>query len=197
MANLNKDEFLWRDEPIADRIMNWWKESEGMNIFGQPVEPPTSEDISGLAMGVVGGPIKIVKSASSALKMFQGWRDNLLEIAKTVSKKEKKRIGYVINQALGRVQHGGRYGSIEGTKQTLHSVNKEFGVKVLVPEIKKVAVAGRQAIQQAKARGAHIPRPKKEMVNLSELTEKAIEKRKSLGYKAKLQRQEFRHKGKK
>jgi hypothetical protein len=103
MANSNKDEFLWRDKPIADRIMGWFKEHEGKNIFGQPVEPLTDEELFNMVAGVT-NPFRAVGSAKNFVKIFgyvKGWRDHNLDIPMETAKRILKRVSMATDTPIG------------------------------------------------------------------------------------------------
>ena len=94
MINTNKDEFLWRDKPITDRIMGWFKDHEGKNIFGQPVDPFTTQDISELVAGVA-NPFRAVGSANTfkaVVGHIRGWKGYKLDISKKKAKGVLKRV---------------------------------------------------------------------------------------------------------
>ena len=103
MGNSNKDEFLWRDKPIADRIMGWFKEHEGKNIFGQPVEPLTDEELFNMVAGVT-NPFRAVGSAKNFVKIFgyvKGWRDHNLDIPMETAKRILKRVSMSTKTPIG------------------------------------------------------------------------------------------------
>ena len=89
-------------------------------------------------------PAGVVRTASTASKLFRGWIHNLEQFMK--SSKERNRI---LRDALKILDED----DIKITKHGLHIINKEYGLtgKVLVPEIK--GAAGGAMKQAKKARG--------------------------------------------
>ena len=105
MANSNKDEFLWRDKPIADRIMGWFKEHEGKNIFGQPVEPLTDEELFNMVAGVA-NPFRAVGSAKNFMRIvghIKGWKGDNLDIPMETAKRILKRVSMATDTPIGRL----------------------------------------------------------------------------------------------
>jgi hypothetical protein len=111
-------------------------------------ENPDVEYIGGAgpllgALSTVG----VIRTASTASKLFRGWRHNLEQFMK--SAKERN---HILRDALKILDED----DIKITKHGLHIINKEYGLtgKVLVPEIK--GAAGGAAKQAKKARGSTI-----------------------------------------
>jgi len=123
----------------------------GKNIFGQPTEPITQGNLYEIAMGVAGVGA-VVKTANTAGKLFKGWLDNLDTYMATLSKKQLRRMNRqdnIVREAMNAIQ---KYGDdIKGTQGALHSINKSYGLggKVVVPEIKGVAVRGAKQAEKA------------------------------------------------
>ena len=114
----------------------------------------TNRDLYDIVVGSGGG---IVKSASNAVKLFTGWRDNLSKYMLTAPKKERKMADYIVRQAMLKIDET----DIAATQRVINSVNKEFGLagKVVVPEIK--GAAGGAMRQAAKKKGSQIQKQSK------------------------------------
>ena len=106
----------------------------------------TGSDLMGMVIGSSGG---VIRTASTASKLFRGWRYNLEQFMKSASKKEGKRAKALLRDAIGVLDED----DIKITKHGLHIKNKEYGLtrKVLVPEIK--GAAGGKMRQATKPRG--------------------------------------------
>ena len=104
----------------------------------------TGSDLMGMVIGSSGG---VIRTASTASKLFRGWRHNLEQFMK--SAKERKRADYIVREAVKILDED----DIKITKHGLNIINKEFGLtgKVLVPEIK--GAAGGKMRQATKPRG--------------------------------------------
>lgn len=109
----------------------------------------TSRDLYDIVIGSGAG---VVKTASTATKLFTGWRDNLSAYMLKASKKERKIADYIIRKAMLRVDES----DVRGTQNLLNAINKEYGLagKVVVPEIQ--GAAGGAIRQATKKKGAQI-----------------------------------------
>jgi hypothetical protein len=123
----------------------------GKNIFGQHTEPITQGNLYEMTMGVAGVGA-VVKTASTARKLFSGWADNLRTYMATASKRESKLQKYILNKAMPLVDND----DIKATQSALNAINKEFGLKgkVTVPKIE--GAAGGKIKQAAKPKGSQI-----------------------------------------
>ena len=140
--------------PLTEVVPKLWDKVKEAGVRQQdelskeiyPGSGVTGSDMMGMVIGSSGG---IVKTASTASKLFRGWRDNLEQFMKSASKKERKRADYIMKEALKILDED----DIKITKHGLHIINKEFGLngKVLVPEIK--GAAGGKMRQATKPRG--------------------------------------------
>ena len=105
--------------------------------------------------GVVRAGAGVVKTASTAGKLWEGWVNNLRVYMAKLSKKELKKMNTsdnIVRDAMVSIQKHGD--DIKGTQGALNSLTKELGLggKVTVPGIKGAAGAGMK--QAAKAKGA-------------------------------------------
>ena len=93
--------------------------------------------------------VGVIRTASTASKLFAGWRDNLLQFMKSASKKDRGRVDYIVREAMGIFDAD----DIKTTKHGLNIINKEFGLtgKVVVPEVK--GAAGGKMRQATKTKG--------------------------------------------
>jgi len=114
----------------------------GKNIFGQPTEPITQGNLYEIAMGAAGVGA-VVKTASTARRLFSGWAENLRKY-----RGESKATDAIINRASRLVNEN----DIKGTQNSLVKLNNKLGLgkKVVVPEIKGAAGAGTKQAAQAK-----------------------------------------------
>ena len=101
---------------------------------------------------IVMGTAGIVKTASTAARLFSGWRDNLAQYMSKAPKRESKLTDFIIRKAMERVDTD----DIKSTQNVLGSINKEFGLggKVVVPRIE--GAAGGSMRQATKKRGAQM-----------------------------------------
>ena len=120
--------------------------------------------------------VGVVRTASTASKLFRGWRHNLEQFMK--SAKERKRADYIVKEAVKILDED----DIKITKHGLHIINKEFGLngKVLVPEIK--GAAGGKMRQASKKREQSLSRKKTaRMTKQRESAERVAKKPKKTG----------------
>jgi len=130
----------------------------------------TGSDVMGVATGAFGAT---VRTASTASKLFTGWRDNLEQFMKSSSRRD-----YIIREAMNIFDAD----DIKTTKHGLHIINKEFGLtgKVAVPEVK--GAAGGKMIQASKKRKQNLARKKTaKMTEQRESAERAAKKPKRTG----------------
>ena len=140
-------------------------------------ENPDVEYIGGTgpllgALSTVG----VIRTASTASKLFRGWRHNLEQFMK--SAKERKRADYIVREAVKILDED----DIKITKHGLNIINKEFGLtgKVLVPEIK--GAAGGKMRQASKKREQSLSRKKTaRMTKQRESAERVAKKPKKTG----------------
>ena len=135
--------------PLTEVVPKLWDKVKEAGVRQQdelskeiyPGSGVTGSDMMGMVIGSSGG---IVKTASTASKLFRGWRDNLEQFMKSSSRRD-----YIIREAAKIFDTD----DIKTTKHGLNIINKEFGLtgKVLVPEIK--GAAGGKMMQATKPRG--------------------------------------------
>tara|TARA_R110002051_G_C8511721_1_gene466499 strand:+ start:29 stop:670 length:642 start_codon:yes stop_codon:yes gene_type:complete len=135
--------------PLTEVVPKLWDKVKEAGVRQQdelskeiyPGSGVTGSDMMGMVIGSSGG---IVKTASTASKLFRGWRDNLEQFMKSSSRRD-----YIIREAAKIFDTD----DIKTTKHGLNIINKEFGLtgKVLVPEIK--GAAGGKMRQATKPRG--------------------------------------------
>jgi len=133
----------------------------------------TGSDLMGMVIGSSG---EVIRTASTASKLFRGWRHNLEQFMK--SAKERKRADYIVKEAVKILDED----DIKITKHGLHIINKEFGLngKVLVPEIK--GAAGGKMRQASKKREQSLSRKKTaRMTKQRESAERVAKKPKKTG----------------
>ena len=88
----------------------------------------TSRDLYDIVIGSGAG---VVKTASTATKLFTGWRDNLSAYMLKASKKERKIADYIIRKAMLRVDES----DVRGTQNLLNAINTWFsGNLTFIPE---------------------------------------------------------------
>jgi len=148
----------------------------GKNIFGQPTEPITQGNLYEIAMGAAGVGA-VVKTASTARRLFSGWAENLRKY-----RGESKATDAIINRASRLVNEN----DIKGTQNSLVKLNNKLGLgnKVVVPEIKGAAGAGTKQAAQAKgatkkAKEASMTRSRKEVERKAK---RALEEEQKTGY---------------
>ena len=150
-----------RDLPSFSELLNVIAEYQAEEMSKEVGFGLTRGNLFDIAMGVsgtVGAAGGVIKKASTAARLFSGWRDNLVQYMTKAPKRESKLMDFIIRKATERVKPD----DIKATQSVLGSINKEFGLggKVVVPEIK--GAAGGAMRQATKKRGA--PIPKKERV---------------------------------
>ena len=141
----------------------------------------TGSDLMGMVIGSSGG---VIRTASTASKLFRGWRYNLEQFMKSASKKEGKRAKAILRDAIGVLDED----DIKITKHGLHIINKEYGLtgKVLVPEIK--GAAGGKMRQASKKREQSLSRKKTARMTKQRETAKKVKKESRTGGEPKHQR---------
>jgi len=135
--------------PLTEVIPSIWGKVKEAGVRQQaelskeiyPGSGITDYDILGTATGAFGATIR---TASTASKLFIGWRDNLWGFMTNASRRD-----YIIREASKIFDAD----DIKITKHGLNIINKEFGLtgKVVVPEIK--GAAGGKMRQAAKTKG--------------------------------------------
>ena len=143
---------------------------------------PGIADIA-MAIPVLGATGREIKKASTANDMFRGWRDNLLEYASTLSKKQRKKSGIdrKINEVWESVGYDVDTDNIKAVQSTLMSINKDMGLSknVIVPDIG--GVAGGVARRSKMPRGDVVKKQQKVINRQS--TDVAAERRKKFHQK--------------
>ena len=110
-------------------------------------------------------PAGIIKKANTALSLFQGWRDNLLKYASSLSKKQRKKSGIdgIIQKAWNDYGYAAETNDISFLQGKLQSINKNEGFSkfVKVPDITTEGIAGGALKQAKKVRGDTIQQQKR------------------------------------
>tara|TARA_Y100000310_G_scaffold39676_1_gene37206 strand:+ start:79 stop:738 length:660 start_codon:yes stop_codon:yes gene_type:complete len=186
-----------KDLPPLSELLNTmaeYQEKEMSKEVGFGVTRGNLFDIAMVGAGSVGVGGGIVKTASTARRLFQGWASNLRAYMGTLSKKQLRRMNTqenIINDAIGAIQ---KYGDdVKGTQGVLSSINKKLGLggKVVVPEIK--GAAGGAMKQATKKRGAPIPKKERVLKSPTRVShEKRIAKEKHARELKRKARGEFR-----
>ena len=134
------------DEKIEDSIVNKWNREEsevlipaGENIFGQPTEPMTQEDLMMMVSGYV-SPFSTIKAAKSYFNLVggvKGWRGYKLpswfsknqanEIIEKTSVATGVPKGKLLKFAEQKIS--GAKPSIKENRQIVSKVMKESGIK--------------------------------------------------------------------
>ena len=168
--------------------------SELIDIISEYQEKEMSKEVGGgVTQGnlyeIVTGTAGIVKTASTAARLFSGWRDNLAQYMAKAPKRESKVMDYIIRKAMERVNTD----DIKATQNVLGSINKEFGLggKVVIPKIK--GAAGGAMKQATKKRGASIAKKERIVKSPTRVShEKRIAKEKHARELKRKARGEFR-----